>query len=105
MESARNTLMAKCPTCGRSPKRSNEANARYWVLLNEIAERMAERGTKYANDVWHEYFKTKFLGREIVIENEVRWIPARSSKLSTGEFHDYATQVEAWAAEQGIYLA
>jgi hypothetical protein len=94
-----------CPTCGRTPKRSNEANARYWVLLTEISEQMKLQGANdYAPDVWHEYFKTLFLGKEIVIDQETRWVPARSSRLTTSEFANYAMRVEAWAAQHGIYL-
>ncbi len=104
--------MAKCPSCGRSPKRSNEANRRYWTLLNQIADELLidsdNDGTKvrYTADTWHEYFKGRFLGvEELPLPNGQIYKRVRSSaECETSEFAKYMESVESWAAKRGVYL-
>lgn len=96
----------RCPTCKRLERRSTQANARYWLLLHEIAENVKPDKQAYSADSWHTYFKSKFLGCDEVKlpGGKVFQIPRSSADLDTGEFNDFQTQVEAWAAERDVYL-
>lgn len=99
-------IKGRCPTCKRLPKRSSEANRRLWAIYHEIAESVAAEGRKFNAEIWHEYFKEKFIGaEEIKLPNgQTRKIVHSTADLETPEFADYMTQVEAWAAERGVYV-
>lgn len=99
-------MVSRCPTCGRRAKRSTEANRRYWAILHDVSEQVKPEWVRYSAEVWHTYFKTKFLGaEEIKLPNGKTIIkPHSSADLDRGEFNDYMTQVEAWAAQRGIVL-
>jgi hypothetical protein len=97
----------RCPACGRLEKRSTQANARYWMLMHMIADNVKPEGKSYSVEAWHSYWKSKLLGcDEFTMPNgKTMVIPKSSADLEPGEFADYQTQVEAWAAERGVYLA
>jgi hypothetical protein len=97
----------RCLTCGRLEKRSTQANARYWLLLHQIAENVKPNGQAFGTEQWHTYFKSRFLGcDEVAMPNgKALQIPRSSADLDTGEFNEYQTQVEAWAAERDVFLA
>lgn len=99
-------LSSRCPTCGRVPKRSSEANKRYWAILHALSERIKPNGTQYSAESWHEYWKGKLLGvEEIKLPNGKTYQrPNSTADLGKDEFGDYMTQVEAWAAEHGVTL-
>lgn len=90
-------------------RRSNEANRYLWggvyrdVLagLRGIAQD-AREGQAFENkDQLHDFMKFRFLGTGKVTIKGVEYdCPARSSKLTTGEFHDYVQQVKAFVAER-----
>lgn len=96
----------RCPACGRLQKRSTQANARYWLLLHLIAEKVRPLDRSYSPESWHTYFKSRFLGcDDIPLPNGKTVVqPKSSAALDTAEFADYQTQVEAWAAERDVYL-
>ncbi len=96
--------MTKCPTCGRRPKRSTQANRHYWLLVHVIAAK--SNSGAFSADTWHLYFRKTFLGAtDAALPNrQVLTIPHSTADLSVDEFSDYVGKVEAWAAEQGIYL-
>lgn len=100
-------MLARCPTCHRRIKRSNQANARYWLLLHELSSRLRPGGQSYSAEQFHAYYKSRFIGCDDVRlpNGKVLTIPRSSADLDTGEFADYAAQVEADAAERGVYLA
>ena len=86
------------------PKRSVDQNRRYWALVGRIAHGMAEYqdGVYHHPDNWHKWLAMRFLGVEPgPFETS---FPKSTSKLSVQEVSDYMTEVEAWAAEQGIFL-
>jgi hypothetical protein len=101
------TKRQRCPTCKRLEQRSTQANARYWLLLHEIATNLKPQGNVYSAEQWHTYFKSRFLGcDEVTMPNgKALQIPRSSADLDTSEFNDYQTQVEAWAAERDVFLA
>lgn len=96
----------RCPTCGRRHKRSTEANRYYWLLLHKIAEGVKPDGQVYSADTWHQYWKLKLLGGDdITLPNgKVIVMPKSSADLDKDEFMEYVDQIEAWAAERGVYL-
>lgn len=96
----------RCPTCRRKLKRSNEANRRYWLLLHVIAEKVKPDGQQFSAETWHTYWKLKLLGgNDVKMPNGKVIVVANSSAdLAKDEFHDYASQVEQWANERGVYL-
>ncbi len=98
--------MTKCPTCGRRPKRSTAANRHYWLIVHVVAGRANIKGVTYSADTWHLYFRQKYLGAKdaTLPSGQTLTIPNSTADLSVDEFSDYVGKVEAWAAEQGIYL-
>ena len=99
-------MSKRCPKCGRTLKRSNEANRRYWLLLHLIAGKVKPEGQEYSAETWHHYFKMKHLGADDVKlpNGKVVAVPKSSAELSTDKFHEYAFEVEAWANERGVHL-
>jgi hypothetical protein len=114
LEKTRNLLMGtvtklqpkRCPVCGRPPKRSSEANRRYWALINAIAANLDVQGIYYSADSWHLYMKQRYLGADDVTLPNGKTIiqPKSTADLETAEFCDYMQQVEIWGHEHGIYL-
>lgn len=98
--------MDRCPTCGRKVKRSNPANARYWLLLHVAAEKLRPSGEQYSAETFHVYYKMKFLGADDVKmpNGKVVAIPRSSAELAKDEFHEYVFKVESELNERGVYL-
>lgn len=98
--------VTRCPTCGRKNRRTTQANARYWVLLHAISEGVKPQGQQHSSEVWHTYFKGRFLGcDEVKLPNgKVMQFPNSTSELDTTEFSDYMQQVEVFANERGVHL-
>ena len=96
----------RCPACGRKEIRSSEANRRYWALLHLIAERVKPEGVEYSAETWHLYFKQKILGNvETKLPNgKIIQVPQTTTVLDTSQFHDFSEQVQAWAANRGVFL-
>jgi len=88
-------------------KRTAEQNKRYWALLGEISERLPVQGVVHTSEVWAEYFKIRFIGKdEMVLPNGKRVERAISTTtLDKVAFAEYMTRIEVWAAEHGILLA
>ncbi len=81
-------------------KRTKPQNRRYWGkgVLAQIAEQAAPGGRLYSASTWHEQFKRDFIG---VIELPNGQVVGESSAgLSTVEFSDFCTRVEAFAASE-----
>lgn len=96
----------RCPGCGRKHKRTHQANARYWLLLHTIAEKVKPNGEAFSAEAFHTYFKSRYLGcDDMKLPNgKTLPIPHSSADLDTAEFNTYMEQVEAWAAERDVYL-
>ena len=96
----------RCKTCHRLFKRSNPANARYWLLLHLISEKVRPENQTYSPESFHTYFKSKYLGmEEIKMPNgKVAQYPKSSANLDVAEFADFMTKVEIWAQEREVYL-
>ena len=96
----------RCKTCGRRQNRSNPANARYWLLLHTIAEKLKVRGELFSAEAWHHYHKQRWLGsQDFRLPNgKTMLIPKSTADLDTAAFNDYMTKVEAWASERDVWL-
>lgn len=81
-------------------KRSSPQNRRYWGrgVLAQIAEQAAVNGKLYPAEVWHEQFKRQFIGVIELPNGDV--VGKSSTELDKGEFSDFCTQVEAFAATE-----
>ena len=86
-------------TCGPR-KRTKPQNARYWStgVLAQIAEQATVNGRLFSAETWHECMKQKFLGVVELPNGQV--IGKSSAKLSTAEFSEFCTQVEAFACTE-----
>ena len=93
-----------CPLCGSKPKRSNEQNRRYWELLNQLAEQLKTADGKFSAEVWHWYFRQRFLGCEdVTLPNRKKMvIPRSTTDLDIPEFTEYMDRVEHFAHEHGV---
>jgi len=78
-------------------KRSVEQNARYWKLINEIAEKSWLQGKQFSSEAWHENFKREYIGTEDTPGNGTVGISTRT--LSVGDFSTYMDRVQQFAAE------
>jgi hypothetical protein len=81
-------------------KRTKPQNRRYWSrgVLAQIAEQATVGGKLFSAEVWHELAKRKFVGFDELPNGEI--IGKSTTGLSTAEFCDFCTQVEAWAASE-----
>lgn len=81
-------------------KRTTPQNRRYWGkgVLAQVAEQAVVHGRQYEAEVWHEFFKRRFIG---VIELPDGSFQGKSSTgLTTVEFAEFCTRVEAYAASE-----
>ena len=81
-------------------KRTSKQNRRYWGngVLAQIAQQATVNGRLYSAEVWHELAKRKFIGVDELPDGSV--IGASSKDLTTAEFCEFCSQVEAWAATE-----
>lgn len=66
--------------------------------MAQIAEQATVNGKQFSSEVWHEFAKRKFIGVEELPNGEV--IGKSSAKLTTAEFSEFCSQVEAYAASE-----
>lgn len=83
-------------TC-KSRKRTSGQNRRYWGdgVLAQIAAQATVGGRLYSAECWHEALKRQFLGVIELPNGQV--IGKSSADLTTVEFSEFCTQVEAYA--------
>ena len=81
-------------------KRTKAQNRRYWGngVLAQIAQQAVVNGKQYDAETWHEFMKRKFIGVKELPGGEV--VGQSSSKLTTVEFSNFCTEVEAFAATE-----
>lgn len=75
-------------------------------MLHLIAEKIKPQGQQYSAEVWHSYFKQRYIGADDVRlpNGKTLVIPKSSADLDVAEFNEYMTQVEVWAAEHEVWL-
>lgn len=77
------------------PSRSLEQNALYWRTVREVSEVVFVEGRSFTPQVWHIYFKQRFLpGRIIELPTgELMEAEATTTELTIDEFSDFVTEV------------
>jgi hypothetical protein len=87
-----------------------------WVgPLADIAEQGYLKGRTYIAEIWHEYFKRKYLPEQFdpakCMDGYRKWdydpdgerlIVGSTTKLTKAGFAEYLTQVEAFGANLGV---
>lgn len=81
-------------------RRTRAQNRRYWGngVLAQIAQQAVVNGRQFDAETWHELLKRKFIGVVELPDGSV--VGASSKSLSTAEFAEFCTQVEAYAASE-----
>jgi len=81
-------------------KRTKPQNRRYWGrgVLAQVAEQAVVNGKLYSAEVWHEQFKRQFIGFDELPNGQI--VGRSSTALTTAEFSDFCTKVEAYAATE-----
>jgi len=74
----------------------------YWWTLKIIAEQVMVNGKKYSKEVWHEWYKQKFLpiADEMTKDGKTVFIHQSTEKLSIRKRREYRYQVEADAVQE-----
>ena len=77
------------------PKRSSQANRRYWALLQRCSEK-----TGYETSELHEMLKAQFAPRRtLTIKGEECTVPASTASMKSKGFLDYMEKVERWGIQ------
>jgi hypothetical protein len=79
----------------RQTSRTLEQNALYWTTVHEIAESMRIDGKAFTPQVWHVYFKQRFLpGKIIELPNgQLMESDPSTTDLTKEEFTDFINSV------------
>lgn len=77
-------------------KRSTQANARYWVLLEEISGQAYVDGKRFSREAWHTYFREQYAPKE---DGPAGLTPMSTSQMDKETFQRYVTMIEVYAAE------
>lgn len=79
----------------RKPTRSLEQNALYWDTIHKIAEICWIDGRQFTPQVWHRYFKERFLpGRIIELPyGQITEAEPSTTELTVEEFSEFVEQV------------
>ena len=83
-------------------KFSREQQNRCMEIIRQISEKKQVEGKYYTVDSWLEYFRQMFIGVEEMPSGKTKGLP--TSKLSTSEYNDFMTQIEAWASENDVSI-
>jgi hypothetical protein len=96
MSTTKHPLQVNCAP--ESTKRNLQQNKRYWSLLHQIQEQAWVNGQQFDAEVWHEHFKRQFIGCLDLPSGQT--MAMSSTHLSTSEFAEFMTRVEAYAATE-----
>lgn len=96
MSKTKTPMQVECKP--ESKNRSQAQNRYYWNLLKQIESDAWIEGRQYSDECWHEYVKGRFIGYTDIPGGKKK--PLSTTNLSTKEFADYVTRVEAWAAQE-----
>jgi len=87
----------------RESNRTLSQNRFYWELLRTVELQLKPEGRKYNAEVWHEYFKARYLIPKMMElpNGKLKEVERTTTDLSKKEFSDYIEQVMAFASEHG----
>lgn len=96
----------RCPHCHQRLRRSNPQNARYWVLLHAMSEKLRPGGNQFSAETFHVWAKSKFLGcvDYRLPSGKTMTIPRSTADLDAAEFSEFMTRVEEFANNAGVFL-
>ncbi|WP_241300558.1 recombination protein NinB [Burkholderia stabilis] len=77
-------------------KRSTQANARYWALLEEISGQAYVDGKRFSREAWHTYFREQYAPKE---DGPAGLTPMSTSQMDKEAFQRYTTRIEVYAVE------
>ncbi|UEP23143.1 recombination protein NinB [Burkholderia ambifaria] len=77
-------------------KRSTQANARYWALLEEISGQAYVDGKRFSREAWHTYFREQYAPKE---DGPAGLTPMSTSQMDKETFLRYVTQIEVYASQ------
>lgn len=77
-------------------KRSTQANARYWALLEEISGQAYVDGKRFSREAWHTYFREQYAPKE---DGPAGLTPMSTSQMNKETFQRYVTMIELYAVE------
>lgn len=77
-------------------KRSTQANARYWALLEEISGQAYVDGKRFSREAWHTYFREQYAPKE---DGPAGLTPMSTSHMDKETFQRYVTMIELYAVE------
>jgi hypothetical protein len=88
------------------PNRTSAQNSFYWVTLTAISEQIRPQGKEHSPDIWHAYFKARYLpGRMLELPNgRVVEQEPTTTGLTKEQFSDYVEKVFAWATSHGLVM-
>ena len=81
------------------PRRTDRQNRYYWpCFVQMFRDFLADQGQPITREEAHEFFKRRFLTREIVNPQtgEVMETTASTADLTTAEFNQYLDTIAAW---------
>lgn len=84
-------------------RRTKEQNAFYFgPVLRDISSQAWVDGQQFKTDTWHEYFADMFAPKIEIALPDGRLFTRRksTSEFSVGEFSEYVTKVQAYAANE-----
>ncbi|KAA0970844.1 recombination protein NinB [Aureimonas fodinaquatilis] len=90
------------------PRRSNDQNAKLWVMLTKVSEQVEWYGKKLSTEDWKDMFTASLRKARVVpgIDNG-SFVPLgmRTSDMDSAEFSDLIELINAFAAERGVNLS
>ncbi len=88
------------------PNRTSAQNSFYWATLTAISEQIRPQGKEHSPDIWHSYFKARYLpGRVVELPNgQIVEQEPTTTGLTKGQFSDYVEKVFAWATNHGLTM-
>ena len=97
-----------CVVTIKAGSRSLPQNDLYWEWMTHIADAInAQKKSDFSKEEVHDWMLHNFLGYEDAQQIgrvEIKPQLKTTTKLTVGEMHFYMSQVDAWAADCGIYL-
>jgi hypothetical protein len=77
-------------------KRSTQANARYWAMLDDISEQAEIDGKRFSRDVWHEFYKDMFAPKH---EGPAGLVAMSTAQMNKETFANFVQRIEVHAVQ------
>lgn len=77
-------------------KRSTQANARYWAMLDDIAEQAEIDGKRFSREAWHTYFREQYAPQE---DGPAGLVAMSTAQMNKETFNNYVQRVEVYAVQ------